>query len=132
DYVVQTLDDDPNSRRASMVLLKREHLFDTNSDVVCTYAINFCIEDDRLHMTVMMRSNDVIFGFTNDAFCFSQLYDFVYALLKERLFRLKYGTYTHMTNSMHVYERHFLMIESICASGPHGFIPVPYVRPEAD
>lgn len=110
DYVVDTLRADPNSRRASIVLLAREHLFPENTDVVCTYAINFAIENNRLQMTVMMRSNDVIFGFTNDAFCFSNLYMFVYALLVEAYPALRPGEYVHFTNSMHVYDRHYQMI----------------------
>lgn len=129
DYVVDTLKKDEFSRRASMMLLHREHLFGGNSDVVCTYAINFAIEDSRLHMTVMMRSNDVIFGFTNDAFCFSQLYEFVYKRLSDEKYPyLQYGTYTHMANSMHVYQRHFEMIDKIVEDGPDGFVPV--IQPE--
>lgn len=131
DYVVQTLIDDPNSRRASMSLLRREHLFPENTDTVCTYAINFTIEEGQLLMTVMMRSNDVIFGFTNDAFCFSQLFLFMHAMLQERMPSLKIGTYTHITNSMHVYERHFDMIYNIVAQATNGYtrldVPTPTV-----
>jgi thymidylate synthase len=97
---------------------------------VCTYAINFTLEADVLHMTVMMRSNDVIFGFTNDAFCFWNLMMFVYALLKEHDTSIRLGTYTHITNSMHVYERHFEMIGKILAKDKRGYNPyaVPMVR----
>lgn len=112
-YVVNTLKSDMGSRRASMTLLKREHLFQENLDTVCTYAINFNIEAAYLHMTVMMRSNDVIFGFTNDAFCFWNLYTFVYAMLSDVYPGLKIGNYTHFTNSMHVYDRHYDMIKNI-------------------
>jgi thymidylate synthase len=129
EFVANTLLQDPDSRRASMVLLKHEHMFDGNSDMVCTYGINFCIEDGKLHMTVMMRSNDVIFGFTNDAFAFQQLYSFMYTVLKSKMPHLETGTYTHMANSMHVYERHFQMINLICAEGVDGYqhIEVPAV-----
>lgn len=129
DYVVDTLSYDPDSRRASMVILKREHLFKENTDTVCTYAINFTIEMDVLHMTVMMRSNDVIFGFTNDAFCFWNLMQFMWAVLREKNPSLRLGTYTHFTNSMHVYERHFEMIGKILSKGIHGYndVPIPMV-----
>lgn len=113
EYVVKTLRHDPNSRRASMVLLSREHLFEENADVVCTYAINFTINFGYLDMTVMMRSNDVVYGFTNDAFCFHQLFEFVYQLLSRHIEGLGRGNYTHFTNSMHVYERHFKMLQDI-------------------
>lgn len=121
DYVIHTLLKDPGSRRASMVLLSREHLFQENIDTVCTYSINFTIENGYLHMTVMMRSNDVIFGFTNDAFCFWQLYMMVYTVLQSQMNGLKVGFYTHFTNSMHVYERHYDMIRDIAVDGSAGY-----------
>lgn len=132
-YVINELARDRNSRRASIVLLKQEHLFKENVDTVCTYAVNFTIQGDLLHMTVMMRSNDVIFGFTNDAFCFWQLYEFAYAILRSKYERLQRGTYTHFVNSMHVYEKHYKMIANICADttmGGYDRIDVP--RPTLD
>lgn len=130
EYVIQQLKKDRNSRRASMVLLKREHLFDENIDTVCTYAINFTIIGRYLDMTVMMRSNDVVFGFTNDAFCFQQLYEFVYAVLKTSMPDLERGQYTHFTNSMHVYERHFEMLRKIVSDPRRDIVKVP--RPTAE
>jgi thymidylate synthase len=116
-YVLKCLKDETNSRRASMVLLKREHLFPENVDTVCTYAINFTINGDQLDMTVMMRSNDVIFGFTNDAFCFWNLMVFMHTMLLETYPSLQMGNYTHMANSMHVYERHYDMIRDLVKNG---------------
>lgn len=115
---------DPGTRRASMMLLKQEHLYPENTDTVCTYAINFTVENNALHMTVMMRSNDVIFGFTNDAFCFHQLYNMVYVILAQNIQDLQMGMYTHMSNSMHVYERHFEMIDKLVADGVNGHTDV--------
>lgn len=126
-YVIETLKADPDSRRASITLLQPHHLFAENTDVVCTYAINFTIEDCKLNMTVMMRSNDVIFGFTNDAFCFTQLYILVFKILEHKYSWLLKGTYTHFTNSMHVYDRHFKMISEIVEQGYDGYenLPIP-------
>lgn len=129
EYVIRTLRDDPQSRRASMVLLKSEHLYAGNTDTVCTYAINFFINGNQLDMTVMMRSNDVIWGFTNDAFCFWQLYMFVFSILKASMPALAYGDYTHFANSMHVYDRHYQMIRAILVDPSFTTINVP--RPGA-
>jgi thymidylate synthase len=129
DYVVNALRRDEHSRRASMVLLKREHLFESNSDVVCTYAINFAIQNGELHMTVMMRSNDVIFGFTNDAFCFWNLFMFVWRMTKAWYPDLEIGEYTHFANSLHLYERHYEMAEQLVEEGEAGHeivaVPIP-------
>lgn len=119
NFVIDELTADVDSRRASIVLLDKSHLFHSNKDVVCTYAINFRIRNSRLNMTVMMRSNDVIFGTTNDVFCFAMLYRMVFAILAE-VIAIKPGTYTHFVNSLHVYERHFEMIQQIISEGLAG------------
>jgi len=118
-YVINTLAEDPQSRRASMVLLQPKHLFRENTDVVCTYALQFTIEDSMLHMTVLMRSNDIVFGFTNDAFCFWNIMALVYAVLLKKYPTLVMGTYTHFAGSMHVYERHYKMLNEIVGE-PNG------------
>lgn len=131
-YVVNALKADRNTRRASMVLLKREHLYHSNTDTVCTYAINFTVNGDALDMTVMMRSNDVVFGFTNDAFCFWSVMEFVYQIMSRHYPGLVRGSYTHFTNSMHVYERHYGMLTKILQSpnGHYYHIDVPRPTPE--
>ena len=112
-YAVHQLRVDPDSRRACIVLLDRDHLFFENVDTVCTYAINFAIVQGQFNMTVHMRSNDVVFGLTNDAFCFSQIAEFAYRKLLPTYPHLVRGTYTHIADSLHVYERHFKMLEAI-------------------
>lgn len=125
EYVVSQLVEDPDSRRASLVLLERSHLFKENVDTVCTYAINFAIVHNRLNMTVHMRSNDVVFGLTNDAFCFSQLAEFVYQCLKYRYTTLQRGQYVHIADSLHVYERHFGMLERILEDASNWQVEIP-------
>lgn len=125
DYVIEQLTNDPDSRRASIVLLERNHLFKENVDTVCTYAINFAIVQGRFNMAVHMRSNDVVFGLTNDAFCFSQLAEFVYQCLKSEFPYLVKGEYVHIVDSLHVYERHFGMLERILADPKPTPISVP-------
>lgn len=133
EYCLKMLKDDPQTRRASMVLLKKEHLFPENTDTVCTYAINFFVEHGHLNMTVMMRSNDVVFGFTNDAFCFWNLYELMFKLLQAKVPTLKYGYYTHLANSMHVYDRHYDMLKAIVTdpSGNGGYTRIDVPRPSA-
>lgn len=128
-YVVETLLQDPDSRRATMVLLQPHHLFHSNVDTVCTYAIQFSIYENELHMTVMMRSNDAIWGLSNDAFCFWCIYQMVYALLQEVNPRLKRGLYTHIANSLHIYERHYAMVDNMVRDDLRGYqhIDVPFI-----
>lgn len=130
DYVVDQLTTDRDSRRASMVLLERDHLFKENVDTVCTYAINFAIVQGRFNMTVHMRSNDVVFGLTNDAFAFWQLAEFVFVRLLRVHPDLIRGSYTHIADSLHVYERHFDMLDRILRHPVMDTIEVP--RPSYD
>ena len=131
-YILQTLTNDVHSRRASMMLLKREHLYLENTDTVCTYAINFTIEGGALNMSVMMRSNDVVYGFTNDAFCFWNLMEFVYQILSTKIPGLVRGRYTHFTNSMHVYERHYGMLSKILSQPDGGSYVINVPKPTPD
>lgn len=123
-WCVDQLTADPDSRRAAMSLLNASHLFDGNPDIVCTYGISFRIRDGALNMSVSMRSNDAIFGLTNDAFCFSMIHEMMLVHLRRAYPDLQLGTYTHKADSFHVYERHFDMLDRLVREGESGFIPV--------
>jgi thymidylate synthase len=63
-----------------------------------------------------MRSNDVIYGVTNDIFFFGILHQMVFVYLKSWYPDLILDTYTHMANSMHVYNNHYKMLENIISN----------------
>ena len=113
DWVVNCLAHDPSSRQACIQLLGPQHFYEGNTDVVCTMGIQFMIRNDKLNMAVRMRSNDAIFGTTNDVFCFSQLQQMVLWALRDRGLKVDLGTYIHDVGSMHVYERHFDMLTEL-------------------
>lgn len=130
-WAINQLIADKDSRRASIVLLRPEHLYESNTDVVCTYSMNFRIRNDRLNMSVNMRSNDAIFGTTNDVFAFSMVYKIVLGALQHTRYpELEPGWYVHKVDSLHVYERHFKMIDQIVADGLSEYRPieVPWIR----
>lgn len=129
EWCLSSLLNDRHSRQASMQLLNKSHMYNGNPDVVCTHGINFQIRDNRLNMTVMMRSNDAIFGTTNDVFCFGQLLIMMHSALREKYSGLEMGTYTHFACSLHVYERHFDMLEKLALS-KDDFSPIDYPLPK--
>ena len=131
DWVVRELARDAGSRRASVTLLNPSHLYANNVDVVCTYAINFRIRRNELQMTVHMRSNDLIFGTTNDVFCFSCIHELVFAMLQVRYPDLILGTYVHRVDSLHVYDRHFGMLSELVELGFDGYKHINIPRIEA-
>lgn len=106
EYVVDELKRDVNSRRAfiSIYDAKEHELY--GKDTPCTLNIGFNIVDNKLNMTVMMRSNDLVYGFCNDQYCFSKLQEMISNLLS-----IEVGTYFHFVHNLHIYSRHFDMKE---------------------
>ena len=101
--VINMLKTDPLTRRASISLYDGKELDLYENDTICTYAINFYIDrNKKLSMQVMMRSNDLVFGFCNDQYCFSELQHIVANALK-----LPVGKYHHYVCNLHIYERHY-------------------------
>ncbi len=113
DRAVQVLESDKDSRRASIVILNSEHILMETNDVCCTYAINFRIRNNILNMTVHMRSQDAIYGMGNDAPAFSFIHEMMHNALLDVYPTLKCGTYHHVADSFHVYEKHFEMLDKL-------------------
>jgi thymidylate synthase len=104
EFAVSELENNPLSRRAVISIYdgKEHHLH--AKDTPCTLSITFFIVDGCLEMSVNMRSNDLVFGFCNDQYCFSELQKIV----AQRL-NIKVGGYYHFAVNMHIYERHWTM-----------------------
>jgi hypothetical protein len=69
-------------------------------DSPCTIALTFRIRDERLLLSVVMRSSDVWLGLPFDVFQFRQLQRTVAHLLNRDI-----GEYCHHSISMHLYEK---------------------------
>lgn len=127
ELVVQELLRDKDSRRASMPILGLSHYNQRTKDVPCTYSLNFRIRDDKLNMSVHMRSQDAVFGMGNDAPCFSFIHEMVFAALQDSIPGLELGTYTHTADSFHVYERHFELLQAIVDGAPYQEVACPFI-----
>jgi thymidylate synthase len=102
EKVIKMLIDDKYTRRASISLYDGKEINLYAKDTICTYAINFYISYECLNMQVIMRSNDLVYGFCNDQYCFSKLQEFVANRLN-----LSLGIYSHYACNMHIYEKHY-------------------------
>jgi thymidylate synthase len=109
-WVIESLIKDKDSRQAFMHFNKPEHQYNGNKDQVCTLTALFHIRNNKLNMTLNMRSNDVIFGFMTDFTFFNILHQHVYLHLKETYPEIEMGSYTHTSHSMHLYERHYDLV----------------------
>jgi thymidylate synthase len=98
NYVINELKLNPGSRRASISIYDAKDRYNFENDTPCTYAINFTILNNKLNMSVLMRSNDLWYGFCNDQYCFSKLQELI-----ARKLNIKIGTYFHFANNLHLY-----------------------------
>lgn len=89
------------SRRAVIQLLDSRDIDSNQKEIPCTCTLQFHIREDRMHMSVTMRSNDAYFGLPHDIFCFTMLHEMLARRLKAEL-----GTYIHHVGSMHIYDEH--------------------------
>jgi len=113
---VALLKADPDCRQAIMNIHVPSDRHAGNRDVPCTLSLQWMIRSDKLHLIVNMRSNDIIFGFTNDVFQFTMLQEAMMLQLRDTYPNLQLGIYCHNAGSMHVYDRHFDMANKIVAN----------------
>ena len=73
DYVINELKTNPLSRKACISIYDGKEHSEYKYDTPCTLSIVFYIYDNKLQMSVYMRSNDLWFGFCNDAYTFLKL-----------------------------------------------------------
>ena len=98
DYIIGLLRTKPNTRQAAISIYDCKEWNAYTKDTPCTYAIQFTILNNRLNMSVVMRSNDLWYGFCNDQYCFSMLQKMIADELK-----IEIGTYYHFAHNMHLY-----------------------------
>jgi len=95
-----------NSRRAVVYIGRPEDLVgigdDTAGEMPCTETWQFHARDGRLHMTVTMRSWDLVWGLSYDVPSFVAVQE----ILADSL-GLEVGTYVHNAGSGHIYSRHY-------------------------
>lgn len=99
--IIYMLKDNPTTRRAVLSIYDgKTDLFGGGGlNTPCTLNMHFLVRDNKLNMKVMMRSNDIILGLTNDFFTFTFLHEFVATQAGIPL-----GIYSHYASSLHVYE----------------------------
>jgi thymidylate synthase len=98
DYVVDKLKKQIDTRHAAISIYDAKENKDYDNDTPCTYAVQFTIIDNKLCMSVYMRSNDLWYGFCNDQYCFSMLQKKVSDDINKEI-----GWYYHHAHNMHIY-----------------------------
>lgn len=105
EWSVESLKKDKDTRQAIMRFSLPEHFWHGNKDFTCTTHGNWLIRENKLHFSVVMRSNDLMRGLAYDLSWFVSLMDKMVEELKPTYPELQKGTYTHTAHSMHIYEK---------------------------
>lgn len=100
--VARRLKEDPDSRQGTIMIFDPSRDFQPTKDVPCTNMMRFSIRDGKVNMMVVMRSNDLWFGYPYDVYNFTVLQELMAGLLN-----VEVGKYTHVVDSLHLYETHF-------------------------
>ena len=101
-WVIQTLRDDPDSRRAVIQIYDPGTVEAHHNDIPCTISFRFFIRNGALTMHTLMRANDVWLGMPYDMFCFTAIQEIVAYNL-----RVPMSNYVHMVDSLHLYDSDF-------------------------
>jgi len=98
--VISILNEDKDSRQAVIQIWDEADLYKKTKDKACNMSVVFKIrKDNKLHITVYNRSNDMLWGaYGANVVQFSMLQEYVAAALDRKI-----GTYTQVSNSYHVY-----------------------------
>lgn len=107
---VQTLVDDESSRQVVIPILNHEDVGKQTKDFPCNTQVMFKIRDERLHMTVMNRSNDIHWGLAAvNLPQFAMLQNVVASAINHYPARhgdaadIKLGVQRHVSDSLHLY-----------------------------
>jgi thymidylate synthase len=119
--VIKTLGTNKDSRRAVAIYTKpsmhEDWSKDGMKDFVCTNVVHYEIRDNKLHVVVQMRSNDAVFGYKND-YAWQRYIQMLMVTDLMRLYpQLEPGTITWQVASLHVYSRHFYLIDHFSQTG---------------
>lgn len=124
EAVESELSSSPTSRRAVVYIGRPEDLVsigtETAGEMPCTETWQFHLRDGRLHMTVTMRSWDLVWGLSYDVPSFVAV-----QIALARALGVDVGTYVHTAGSGHIYDRHY---STKTWAVEDGLLQLPYLK----
>ena len=98
EYVANKIIKNPDTRHAAISIYDGKENNKYKTDTPCTYAVQFTVLNNKLNMSVYMRSNDLWYGFCIDQYCFSRLQQVMSVMTGYEI-----GTYYHHAHNLHLY-----------------------------
>jgi len=109
-----------DSRRAVMIYNRpsmwRDYCKNGMNDFCCTNVVQYFIRGEELIAHVQMRSNDIVFGYRNDFAWQKYVLDSLYDDLANN-YTLRSKKIIWISGSLHIYERHYKLIENYINTG---------------
>lgn len=105
EWALESLKADKDTRQAFIRFSLPEHQWVGNKDQTCTLHGIFMIRDNKLNLTINMRSNDLTLGLVYDLPWFISLMGRMQYDLKDVYPDLEIGNYTHYVHNLHIYDR---------------------------
>lgn len=105
EWAKESLISDKDTRQAILRFSLPEHQWVGNKDQTCTLHGIFMIRDNKLNLTINMRSNDLTLGLVYDLPWFISLIYKMKDELKDVYPDLEIGSYTHYVHNLHIYDR---------------------------
>jgi len=96
--VIDLLHTQPDTRRAVMSIWNPTLDLTNSKDIPCNDLVMLQISDNKLHMTIANRSNDLHWGLPTNVFQFSWILELMSISLG-----VEVGTQTHNSKSLHLY-----------------------------
>ena len=112
-WAKESLIADKDTRQAILRFSLPSHQWVGNKDQVCTLHGNFLIRNDELHLSIVMRSNDLVLGLVYDLPWFCSLIDKMLVELLPHYPHLTKGHYTHTVHSLHIYDKNEDMVKKM-------------------
>lgn len=112
--IIKILQKSPTSRRAVAMIYDPDRDFVESLDVPCNDALHFLIRDNKLHLLVFTRSNDIMWGWSGiNSFEWAVLIRILASILK-----VEVGQITFTIGSLHLYQRHVKRARRIIDAAP--------------
>lgn len=105
EWAKESLLADKDSRQAILRFSLPEHQWIGNKDQTCTLHGFYLIRNNKLNLTITMRSNDLTLGLVYDLPWFISLIHKMVDELKDKYPELEPGEYTHYVHNLHIYDR---------------------------
>lgn len=125
EEVLAELRRNPESRRAVIIYTRpsmwSEYNVDGRQDFMCTNVVQYMVRDGVLNACVQMRSNDAVLGYKND-----RAWQATVLNRLARSLKIPPGDIHWQVGSLHVYERHFYLVDHFWRTGERNITKARY------